>query len=93
MRAALHVRVSTADQKPELQFEELRAYAAHRRRGGVEKHQDVISGAKVPVLITLNVSTPGPMTRPVKVVLTRRHPMPHYHPQWSFPQSGIGELL
>jgi DNA invertase Pin-like site-specific DNA recombinase len=46
MRVAAYTRVSTVDQNPNLQIEELETYA--RRQGWeiVETYQDVISGAK-----------------------------------------------
>jgi DNA invertase Pin-like site-specific DNA recombinase len=46
VRSALYTRVSTADQKPELQLDELRAYAERQRWEVAETYQDVISGAK-----------------------------------------------
>ena len=46
MRVALYTRVSTADQKPELQLDELRAYAERQQWEVAETYQDVISGAK-----------------------------------------------
>ena len=46
MRVAFYSRVSTADQKPELQLAELRTYTERQRWAVVETYQDVISGAK-----------------------------------------------
>jgi DNA invertase Pin-like site-specific DNA recombinase len=46
MRAALYVRVSTADQNAELQVRELREYAARQNWEIGEVYQDVMSGAK-----------------------------------------------
>jgi putative DNA-invertase from lambdoid prophage Rac len=46
MNAALYVRVSTADQKCELQLPVLQEYAARLGWEIVETYQDVISGAK-----------------------------------------------
>lgn len=46
MRAAIYVRVSTADQNCELQIRELREYADRSGWEILETYQDVISGAK-----------------------------------------------
>lgn len=46
MRVALYTRVSTADQKPELQLEELQGYADRQGWKVIETYQDIISGAK-----------------------------------------------
>jgi putative DNA-invertase from lambdoid prophage Rac len=46
MRAAIYVRVSTADQNCEFQLRDLRDYAAHQVWEIVETYTDVISGAK-----------------------------------------------
>lgn len=45
-RAALYVRVSTADQRVDLQVNELRAVAAQRGWSVVAEHVDRVSGAK-----------------------------------------------
>ncbi len=46
MKVALYTRVSTPDQNPELQLQELRDYAARQGWEVVEPYQDVISGTK-----------------------------------------------
>ena len=46
-RAALYLRVSTADQKPDLQYDGLRAYAAHAGLDVVRDYCDVgVSGRR-----------------------------------------------
>ena len=46
MRAAIYIRVSTADQNSELQIREIQDYAGRQGWEIVETYQDVISGAK-----------------------------------------------
>jgi len=46
MKVAAYTRVSTADQNPELQLQELRDYAARQGWDVTETYQDVISGTK-----------------------------------------------
>ena len=46
MKAAIYARVSTADQKCDLQIPELHGYAKRQRWDIVESYEDVISGAK-----------------------------------------------
>jgi putative DNA-invertase from lambdoid prophage Rac len=46
-RAAVYIRVSTADQNPELQIREIQDYASRQGWEIVETYQDTISGAKV----------------------------------------------
>jgi DNA invertase Pin-like site-specific DNA recombinase len=46
LKVAAYTRVSTPDQNPELQLQELRDYAERQRWDVVESYQDVISGAK-----------------------------------------------
>jgi DNA invertase Pin-like site-specific DNA recombinase len=46
MRVAAHTRVSTLDQNPKLQIEELQAYAQRQGWENVGSYQDTISGAK-----------------------------------------------
>jgi predicted site-specific integrase-resolvase len=46
-RTALYLRVSTADQKPDLQYDGLRAYAAHASLEVVQDYCDVgVSGRR-----------------------------------------------
>jgi DNA invertase Pin-like site-specific DNA recombinase len=46
MKVAAYTRVSTPDQNPELQLQELREYAARQGWDVVEPYHDVISGTK-----------------------------------------------
>ena len=50
LRAALYLRVSTADQKPDLQYDDLRAYAA---RTGLRVVQDYWSPLNEPHLVVV----------------------------------------
>jgi DNA invertase Pin-like site-specific DNA recombinase len=61
VRIALYTRVSTANQKPELRLEELRAYAERQQWEVAETYQDIISGAKAKCLenSTSSWMTPG----------------------------------
>jgi hypothetical protein len=47
MRAAIHTRVRTTDQKAEMQVRELNEYAARQGWDVYATYQDVTSGAKV----------------------------------------------
>ena len=71
-RTALYLRVSTADQKPDLQYDGLRAYAAHASLEVVQDYCDVgLSGLCIPSFCSLAsvgiIESPAPPGFPKRI--------------------------